>query len=121
MSPEEPVDSIEVKTADDLFRQGWIQHSRDKEEQAAEESFRRAITLDHNKVDAYYGLGLVQKAQGKHREAVDTFQTVVEKIESGMIDDRVRSEMLRRLTLGHINMLKSGDWGLEEEIWQHEE
>lgn len=121
MSLEEQNNTPEAKTAEDFFRQGWLLHSKDKEEGAAEESFRKAISMDRNNVDAYYGLGLVQKAQGKNREAVETFQTVIEKIESGMIEDQVRSEMLRRLTLGHINMLKSGDWGLEEEIWQHKE
>ena len=121
MSPEEPVSTVEPKTPEDFFRQGWIQHSSEKDEGAAEESFRQAISLGRNNVDAYYGLGLVQKAQGKNKEAVDTFQTVIDKIEAGGIEDRVRAEMLRRLTLGHINMLKSGDWGLEEEIWRHKE
>jgi tetratricopeptide (TPR) repeat protein len=111
MSLEEPKSAAESETTEDFFHQGWIQHLSEKDDAAAEESFRRAISLDINNVEAYYGLGLVLKAQGKGQGA----------IEAGGIKDNVRGEMLRRLTVGHINQLKSGDWGLEEEIWQRKE
>jgi tetratricopeptide (TPR) repeat protein len=121
MPQDELVSAAEPKTPEDYFRQGWVQHSNENDERAAEGSFRRSISLDKNNVDAYFGLGLVQKAQGKHQEALDSFQTVLEKIAGGRIEDHVRAEMLRRLTLGHINLLKTGDWDLEKEIWQHKE
>jgi tetratricopeptide (TPR) repeat protein len=121
MSLEEPKSAAESETTEDFFHQGWIQHLSEKDDAAAEESFRRAISLDINNVEAYYGLGLVLKAQGKGQGAIETFQKVIDKIEAGGIKDNVRGEMLRRLTVGHINQLKSGDWGLEEEIWQRKE
>jgi tetratricopeptide (TPR) repeat protein len=121
MPLDESLNFAGPKKPEDYFRQGWNQHSTDNDERAAEGSFRKSISLDKNNVDAYFSLGLVQKAQGKSQEALDSFQTVLEKIEDGQIEDHVRAEMLRRLTLGHINMLKTGDWGLEEEIWQHRE
>ena len=38
-------------------------------------------------------------------------------IDQGKIEDHAKREMLRRLTLGHINELTTGDWNLEDEIW----
>ena len=119
MPPEDPLSAAEPQTAQDYFRQGWMYHTSDGNEIAAEESFRQAIDLNKNYVDAYYGLGLVLKLLNRDQESVEAFQTVINKIEAGAIEDHARAEMLRRLSLGHINQLISGDWGLEEEIWQH--
>jgi tetratricopeptide (TPR) repeat protein len=84
----------------------------------AEADFRRAISIDPEDVDATYVLGLVLKAEGRIEEAVASFQKAVSLIEAGKVENKDRSEMLRRLALGHINELTEGDWNLEKEIWQ---
>ncbi len=89
---------------------------RDREEKA-EMDFRRALDLDPDSIDANYVLGLVLKAQGRFEEAVEQFQKAIDLLEAGNLDDKARIEMLRRLSLGHINELKKGDWDLEKEVW----
>jgi cytochrome c-type biogenesis protein CcmH/NrfG len=118
MAPEQTAHSLQGKTYEDYYREGWTLHGSKKDEVAAEEDFRQAIALDTNSVEAYYGLGLVLKAQDRRQEAIAAFQKVVDLLEASTTDDRSRSHMLRRLSIGHMNMLKTGDWNLEKEIWQ---
>jgi hypothetical protein len=66
-------------------------------------------------------LGLIYKAQGKKDQAVKSFNSVINLIQTDQLEDKTRAEMLRRLATGHVNELSRGDWNLEEEIWQHEE
>jgi tetratricopeptide (TPR) repeat protein len=108
------------KSAEDFMKNGWIEHTSDKEPFTAEQSFRQAITINPRLVDAHYGLGLALKAQGRKKDATQAFQTVIE-LTNQEIEDRGRAEMLRRLALGHINQLNIGDWSLEKEIWQHKQ
>ena len=108
----------EPKTADDFLRKGWMQHAGEKLYSSAEESFRRAISLSPNMVDAHYALGLVLKAQRRNAEAIQAFEKVVSLISAGVLEDHVRGTMLRRLALGHANQLTGGDWALEAEIWK---
>lgn len=98
-------------------RRGWAYHSKGMNDQA-EADFRRALSIDPEDVDATYVLGLVLKTSGRKEEAIASFQKAVGLIEAGKVENRDRSEMLRRLALGHINELKEGDWNLEKEIWQ---
>jgi Tfp pilus assembly protein PilF len=110
----------EPATLAEFMRRGWAYHSRGKETQA-EEDFRKALDLDPDNPDANYVLGLILKAQGKKREAVNAFQKTSESLVSGRVEDKDRNEMLRRLCQAHINELTEGDWKLEEEIWQYKE
>jgi tetratricopeptide (TPR) repeat protein len=98
-------------------RRGWAYHARGMND-LAEADFRRALSIDSDDVDANYVLGLVLKAQGRKEEAIPSFQKAVSLIEAGKLENKDRSEMLRRLALGHINELTVGDWNLEKEIWQ---
>lgn len=107
------------QTAEEFIDQGWSFHAQQKDETAAEESFRRAISLSPEYVDAYYGLGLVLKAQDRRQESMETFKDVVELIETNPTKEQARGEMMRRLSIAHINQMESGDWGLEGEIWKH--
>jgi hypothetical protein len=59
------------------------------------------------------------KAQGRRQESVKTFAEVVSLLDKDISIDRTRRAILRRLAHGHINLLESGDWGLEKEIWKH--
>jgi tetratricopeptide (TPR) repeat protein len=107
----------EPKDLDSYMRRGWVYHSRGRQ-QAAEADFRRALELDSESVDANYVLGLILKAQDRDEEAVEYFQKTIKLLEDGKLDDKARSEMLRRLSLGHINELRKGDWDLEREVWR---
>lgn len=111
----------EPKTAQDFLRLGWTQHAGEKKYASAEESFRRAISLHPNLVDAHYALGLALKALGRNAEAIHAFQKVTSLLDDGVLEDRVRAGMLRRLAIGHRNQLEKGDWDLEKEIWKKAE
>ena len=108
---------IIAQSAEDFLRKGWEFHSK-KQEDSAEESFRRAIHMSPGLFDAYYGLGLVLKAQGRKQEAIQAFKKVLDLLEDESSSEQTQRQMLRRLTLGHINMINSGDWNLEKEIWK---
>jgi tetratricopeptide (TPR) repeat protein len=112
----EPESSV-LLSADDHLRQGWADHGR-ANETSAEEEFRKAIQLSPALIDAYYGLGLTLKAQRREKEAVQVFEKSLDLVERDVSSEKARLQMLRRLILGHINMLSSGDWNLEKEIWK---
>ena len=101
----------------EYYRQGWALHASGKQD-AAEENLRKAIELEPDSVDAYFTLGLALKAQDRRRETVQAFQKVLSLISSGAVEHNTRSEMVRRLALGHINQVEKGDWDLEKEIWK---
>jgi tetratricopeptide (TPR) repeat protein len=117
MSPTETQQTTQLKTVDDFTRQGWVLHSEGKQD-AAETSFRQAVSIDPKSIEAYYGLGLVLKAEDRRQDAVQAFQQVLSLLEDGVVADPSRHAMLRRLSMGHINQLKEGDWNLEKEIWK---
>ena len=113
------IDPNEFKEPTDynsFMQRGWAHHARGSQNQA-ESDFRRAISYSPESVDANYALGLVMKSQGNKEGAVELFNKAMELIKQGTIEDHSRSEMMRRLTLGHINELTTGDWNLEGQIW----
>lgn len=120
MSTMQNVQPPENKTFEEYHREGWRLYGSKGNHDAAEENFRRAISVNPNSVDAYYGLALVLKAQDRRKEAIAMFQKVLDLLNANVVEDRNRAQMLRRLALGHINWLQSGDWNLEREIWKHE-
>ncbi len=115
-TPIRPEQMPEPSDLRGFIRRGWAYHSQ-KRDDLAETDFRRAVSIDPRSVDALYGLGLILKAQGRNDEAISTFQKTLDLIQSGAVEDRIRAEMLRRLTIGHINEISSGDWNLEEMVW----
>jgi len=117
MSPTETQQSAQAKTVDDYTRQGWALHTEGKQD-AAENSFRQAISMEPKSIEGYYGLGLVLKAEDRRQDALQAFQQVISLLEDGAVSDPSRHAMLRRLSKGHINQLKEGDWNLEKEIWK---
>jgi Tfp pilus assembly protein PilF len=109
----------EIKDPNDyasFMQRGWAYHARGEQEKA-ESDFRRAISFSPESPDATYALGLVLKSQGNTGEAIETFNQTMKLIKQGKIEDHSKSEMMRRLTLAHINELTTGDWNLEAEIW----
>ncbi len=85
----------------------------------AAEDFKRALDLDSTAVDAVYALGMCLKAAGKKEEAAAAFKKAIALIDQGVVADKSRARILRRLAKGHINEITNGDWNLEAEIWQH--
>ena len=104
---------------DGFMRRGWAFHTSGDQDRA-ESDFRRALSYSPESVDANFALGLVFKSQGMKDEALESIQKAMGLIEAGKIDGTARSEMMRRLTLGHINELSTGDWNLEDQIWHQE-
>jgi tetratricopeptide (TPR) repeat protein len=87
----------------------------------AENDMLQAISLDRNYIDAYYGLGMIHKAQDKKEDAINDFQKSLNLLEQGEGETNSRVDMLKRLAKGHINELSHGDWDLEKEVWKREE
>jgi tetratricopeptide (TPR) repeat protein len=114
----DPHQYTEPTTVEEYLRRGWYYYSR-KMGSEAEADFKEALALDPQNVDAYYSLGLVFKAQRMDENAIEYFRKARELIEMGLVSNKARAEMLRRLSSGHINEISEGDWKLEEEIWQH--
>jgi hypothetical protein len=69
-------------------------------------------------VESVYALGLAYKVQGRLQEGVDAFQKALDLIRSGVVENSTRAEMLGRLAKGQLNIMTTGDWNLEKEIWK---
>ena len=112
----DPTELPEPNDYESFMRRGWAQHSKGEQERA-ESDFRRAVSYSPESVDANFALGLNLKSQGRKEEAVEVFNKTMQLIEDGKGESDSKTEMMRRLTLAHINELKTGDWNLEDQIW----
>src|SRR5215510_5760307 len=92
---------------------GWGYYGQRKFDDAIA-AFRQALTLDRNYLDAHYGLALTLKESGAGQDAVPEFETVLNLAPQDA--NTIRGQMLSRLARGHINRIKSGDWGLNTDI-----
>ena len=116
--PLDPEKFSSPQNAAEYHQRGIAYYAR-KRYDAAVEDLNQAVALDGTMVDAYYSLGMVLKASGRTEEAVKAFRIVVDLLAPGAGLGKADIDMLRRLALGHINMLTQGDWNLEKEIWKH--
>ena len=116
----DPTELSEPNDYESFVRRGWAHHSKGEQERA-ESDFRRAVSYSPESVDANFALGLNLKSQGRKEEAVEVFNKTMQLIEDGKSESNSKTEMMRRLTLGHINELTIGDWNLEDQIWHQEE
>ena len=105
---------INATTASDYIKRGWLYYST-KNYPLAESDFYKALDLDPDNPDTLYALALALKADGKSQPAIENFEKTIKVIDS--FEDRVRAQMLKRLAIGHINQIKTGDWNLEKEMW----
>jgi tetratricopeptide (TPR) repeat protein len=112
----EPGEMPAPKDSEGYMRRGWAFHAKGMQSEA-EADFRQALASNADSVDANYALGLTKKAQGQNEAALEYFRKAMNLIEAGKVQEGTQPEMLRRLTLAHINELSDGDWNLEEEIW----
>jgi tetratricopeptide (TPR) repeat protein len=92
---------------------GWGFYGQRKYDEAVK-AFQQSLTLDRNLTDAHYGLGLALKESGATQQAVSAFEAVVKLAPQDQ--SWVRGQMLGRLARGHINQIKTGNWGLDADI-----
>jgi len=115
---DDPSTMQNVTTAEDYLKRGMAYYAR-KQYENAENDLRTALSLNDDLLDAYYSLGMVLKAASKGEEAIQAFEKVLDMLSRGRVKNSDQVAMLRRLAKGHINMIRTGDWNLEKEIWQH--
>ena len=100
-------------SAEALCNLGWGYYGVRQYDESIK-TFRQALTLDRNTIDAHYGLGLALKESGAGQEAIPEFEAV-EKLAPQDLNV-VRGTMLSRLARGHINRISSGDWSLDTDL-----
>ena len=108
-------ESIHPGTSAEYVRRAWLYYGKNLYENSIDD-FYKALDNDPENPDTVFGLGLAFKADGEKDKAIETFENALLLIDK--MDDQVRARMLKRLTTGHINQLKTGDWNLEKELWQ---
>ncbi len=108
-------DSLPAASAGEYAIRGWAYYAGGNYPKA-ENDLREALRLEPDDVDTTYALGLVLKAAGQGPQAVEVFRQTATLAE--YMEDRVRSRMVRRLALGQIHEIESGEWNLEKETWQ---
>ncbi len=106
---------IDPKTASDYEDRGWLLYAQGEYGRAVED-LKESIRLDPDKVDAIYALGLALKAGGDGKAAIEWFKKAATAAE--YLENRARGRMIRRLAIGHIHEIETGDWNLEKETWQ---
>jgi tetratricopeptide (TPR) repeat protein len=100
MIPENP------STADDFVTQGWTNHVTG-EHTHSEADFRKALELNAQSIEAYYGLAIALKTQNQFQPAIEAFEKVVELINADqMKDDPARASILRNLANTQIEFIR---------------
>lgn len=94
------------ETAGTYIDLGWEFHAKKQYDQAIEQ-FRKAIEMDGNAVDAYYGLGLSCKAKGEKEKAIQAFEKVIALAPT--LEDRAKAQILSRLAQAHLETLRGSD------------
>jgi Tfp pilus assembly protein PilF len=115
--PYDPANMAEPSDGKEFTRRGIAFYARG-EYQSAAIDLDRAVAIDSSNIDSYYALGMVCKAMKLKEKSVYAFTKVLELINVQPEAGKVRNAMLRRMALGHINVITLGDWNLESEIWQ---
>jgi tetratricopeptide (TPR) repeat protein len=115
--PLDPVNMPQPNTVNDYIKRGMGYYARQQFKEA-EADLKKAVSMDGDNIDSFYSLGMVLKAMHKKEEAVAAFNQAISLIRARSDASDVKYDMLRRLALGHVNELTSGDWNLESEIWK---
>jgi tetratricopeptide (TPR) repeat protein len=113
----DPNEMVKPESVVDFQNRGMAYYAREQFD-AAENDLRTAILMDESNIDSYYSLGMVLKALNHKDEAVQAFNQVLKHVKLKDDSDKTKNDMIRRLALGHINIITLGDWNLEKEIWQ---
>lgn len=112
-----PEELSEPKTAKEYFNRGMAHYARNQYSEGVSD-MRKAISLDREYIDAYYGLGMILKAQDNKEDATKAFNQTLDLLEKKKDEKNVAIDMLKRLAKGHINEINLGDWDLQTEIWK---
>lgn len=107
--------AMNAETPMEYASRGWLFFSNHKYDRAVDD-FRHILDVDKNDLDAWYGLGLSLKAAGSSDEAVEAFNHVLGLI--SVIENKQRASVLERLAKGQVNLIRTGDWNLEKEVWK---
>jgi tetratricopeptide (TPR) repeat protein len=93
-------------TADDFVTQGWAEHVNG-EHANSEASFRKALELNAQSIEAYYGLAMALKSQNQLQPATEAFEKVVAGINADqMKNDPARASILRNLANTQIEFIR---------------
>jgi len=98
---------------DQWLESGWS-HCSNKEYFRAEADFQKVLAQMPDDPDTIYALAMTQQANGQKQESIQNFEKVIQIIQDPSFPDHVRAIMLTRLARGHINRMKTGDWGLDK-------
>lgn len=101
--------SITAHTTQEYANRGWLFYTQ-KNYPKAVDDFMAAKKQSPDNPDVLYALGLALAAGGQSQAALVAFEDCLSVLES--IEDLSRKMMLRKLTKGHINRIKTGDWSL---------
>ncbi len=108
-------DKMIPQSNEDFLERGWLYYAR-KQFELAQSDINQVLQNEPNNVDGWYVLGLTLKALGKTQKAVDAFSRIDSVINE--IDDHQRATIISRLAHGQINLLTTGNWNLEKEVWK---
>jgi tetratricopeptide (TPR) repeat protein len=67
-------------------------------------------------VEILYALALTLKKNGEKEKALTLFRKVTLLAEK--LEDHSKSRILRRMAVGHANVIAEGNWNLSEETWE---
>lgn len=104
----------EVKS---YLRLGWAYYASAQFDKAAA-IFSDAKDRFREDVEVLYALALALKRHGETDKALAYFRKVTLLAEK--LENRSRAGMLRRLAIGHANVIAEGDWNLSKETWESE-
>ena len=106
-NPNESKSDDDPQTHSDIFKHAWEQYVKG-DYGGAEASFARAISLNSQYAEAYYGLGLALKPQGRTEAAIVAFQKAIELLQADTQQKNpIRGVMLRNLAQAHIRMIQT--------------
>jgi tetratricopeptide (TPR) repeat protein len=107
MSPENATPTENnPSTADDFVAKGWSEHVNG-EHAESEASFRKALELNAQSIEAYYGLAMALKSQNQLQPAIEAFEKVVVGISTDQLkDESARLSMLRSLAKTQIEFIR---------------
>ncbi len=73
-------------TADDFVDQGWTNHVTG-EHTHSEANFRKALEINAQSIEAYYGLAMALKSQNQPQPAIEAFEKVIALINANQMKD----------------------------------
>lgn len=93
-------------TSDDFVTRGWRNHMNG-EHADSEANFRKALEINSQSVEAYYGLAMALKSQDQFQPALKALEKVVALVNADqMKESPVRASMLRNLAITQTTFIQ---------------